>query len=177
MIIQNEIITNVFEEIINQNLIDNDEKYISLIINLINFYKIFLSYDMTPIEKISTIFIKCFEKIKDLNNLIKVIQMSSILPNKKEIALFLLKKNINKNNKYLIQIGMDILLNIMNLEDIIYFLEKEEGIEFTLKFISSNYEKYKPILKKILNNLLIKNKENNNLRIRIYNCLNDEKFL
>ena len=173
MIIQNEIITNVFEEIIIKNLINNDEKYISLIINLINFYKIFLSYDMTPIEKINLIFIKCFEKIKDLNNLIKVIQMSSILPNKKEIALFLLKKNINKNNKYLIQIGMDILLNIMNLEEIIYFLEKEEGIEFTLKFISFNYENYKPILKKILNNLLIKNKENNNLRIRIYNCLNN----
>ena len=61
----------------------------------------------------------------------------------------------------------------MNLEEIIYFLEKEEGIEFTLKFISFNYENYKPILKKILNNLLIKNKENNNLRIRIYNCLNN----
>ena len=156
-ITQDKFLVYVFQGILNDEVLTNDNQCIKIMNYLLYFYYILKDKKEDNIISIfSDIFNGFYEEIEDKNNLITLFLNFKYLPKEKDLGLILIKE---KKNSFLQQLGYNILLSKGLFNEIFEYIVKEEGINSGILFLQK-YQKYitEPQIVTILKNFLDKNK-------------------
>ena len=156
IITQDQFLMHIFQGILNDVILNNDNEHIRIMNFLLYFYYILKDKNEDNIISIySEIFNAYYEEIEDKQNLINLFLNNKYLPKEKDLGLMLMKE---KTNSFLQQLGLNILLFKGYFEEIFELLIKDYGINQAILFLKK-YQNYitKDKIYNILKNFFNKN--------------------
>lgn len=139
IITQDQFLMHIFQGILNDVILNNDNEHIRIMNFLLYFYYILKDKNEDNIISIySEIFNAYYEEIEDKQNLINLFLNNKYLPKEKDLGLMLMKE---KTNSFLQQLGLNILLFKGYFEEIFDLLIKDYGINKAILFLKK-YQNY-----------------------------------